>query len=190
MKGQKNNNLCEIANEMVSSKGQDVMTFNLDLITGEKLDLCLIQEDESGLYFCLDSSYVEQSVDYIHSPYGHGVIELLDDEDFIKKANEFKLNKVYSVLEKASAFLVNGVATNDFYIFPGDECGNEDRHVLQVNVRHFNGELKEYIFDIDMFLNCNREDSETEVFLIDYNGDNVRLEPLLGVGCSWLERLC
>ena len=41
----------------------------------EGVDMCVIKGDD-GLLFCVDSSYVEQDVDVIKSPYGNGVVVL------------------------------------------------------------------------------------------------------------------
>jgi hypothetical protein len=40
------------------------------------LEQVLIRENESGLYFSVDPSFVMQDVDVIHSPYGNGPIIL------------------------------------------------------------------------------------------------------------------
>lgn len=40
------------------------------------LEQVLIRENESGLYFSVDPSFVMQDVDAIHSPYGNGPIIL------------------------------------------------------------------------------------------------------------------
>ncbi|MFK5951008.1 MAG: hypothetical protein QM500_19825 [Methylococcales bacterium] len=60
-------------------KGQEIKDITITLDDGVIINQCLIKEKDSGLYFSLDSSFVEQSVNPIFSAYGHGVIELSED---------------------------------------------------------------------------------------------------------------
>lgn len=40
-----------------------------------------VYKEEAGGMFGVDSSYLEQDVDDVHSPFGNGVLELEDDDD-------------------------------------------------------------------------------------------------------------
>jgi hypothetical protein len=60
-------------------RAQEIKVVNITMPDGDMLEQVLLQEEDSGLYFTLDASYVEQKAGAIHSPYGHGVT-LLDDE--------------------------------------------------------------------------------------------------------------
>jgi hypothetical protein len=61
-------------------KAIEISVFNIPLPGGEVLEQVLLKEEPTGLYFTLDASFVEQEVGAIHSPYGHGTIDLDDDE--------------------------------------------------------------------------------------------------------------
>jgi len=65
----------------MESNAIEVKTTTIELETGDTLEQSLLYERESGLYFCLDASYVEQSVGKITSPYGHGTILLEGESD-------------------------------------------------------------------------------------------------------------
>jgi len=59
----------------------EIKTFTLVLDSGDEIEQVLLQETETGLYFCVDASYVEQEVGDVHSPYGHGVLDWQDHPD-------------------------------------------------------------------------------------------------------------
>lgn len=58
--------------------GEEAKEFTLD-IDGEEIEQVLIRESNSGLYFSVDASYVEQDVDVVISPYRNGAIVLAED---------------------------------------------------------------------------------------------------------------
>jgi len=60
-------------------KANEITTTEITLPSGDVITQCVVQEKESGLYFCVDASFVEQSVGPVLSPYGHGTA-LLDDD--------------------------------------------------------------------------------------------------------------
>lgn len=40
-----------------------------------------VYKEEAGGMFAVDSSYIEQDLDYVHSPFGNGIIEFEEDND-------------------------------------------------------------------------------------------------------------
>ena len=54
----------------------EVMTFKITLESGDEIEQCLLREKDTGLFFSLDASYIEQEVGDVHSPYGHGIVDL------------------------------------------------------------------------------------------------------------------
>lgn len=61
-------------------KAEEIKVINVTLPSGDTLELVLLREEETGLYLAVDASYVEQEVDDIVSPYGHGVLSLSSDD--------------------------------------------------------------------------------------------------------------
>ena len=59
---------------------EEIKTVTLTLPSGEQVEQVILREKRTGLFFCLDASYVEQDVGRIHSPYGHGVLQLPEAE--------------------------------------------------------------------------------------------------------------
>lgn len=57
------------------ASGTEEKLFSVDS-GSDVLEQVLIRENESGLYFSVDPSFVTQDVDVIHSPYGNGPIIL------------------------------------------------------------------------------------------------------------------
>lgn len=55
-------------------------SFRLYLEGGTPVDLSLLYEEDSGLYFAIDSSYLEQAVGPVISPYENGTLRFEDDE--------------------------------------------------------------------------------------------------------------
>lgn len=47
----------------------------------EKVNLSLIQEAGTGLFFAVDASYLEQEVDVVRSPYGNGTMVFAEGDD-------------------------------------------------------------------------------------------------------------
>lgn len=62
--------------------------------TGEVEDMVLIRE-ETGLLFAMASSYVEQGVDVVKSPYNNGTVMLDDGEEDLAKLEGDILSEKY-----------------------------------------------------------------------------------------------
>lgn len=58
----------------------EVKAFTLVLDSGDEIEQVLLQETETGLFFSVDASFVEQEVGDVHSPYGHGVLTWKDED--------------------------------------------------------------------------------------------------------------
>ena len=58
------------------NKAEEVTVVDIELPSGDVVTQCLIREKETGLFFSVDASFVEQEVGPIHSPYGHGIVTL------------------------------------------------------------------------------------------------------------------
>lgn len=61
-------------------QAEEIKTVLITLPSGEETEQVILREKETGLLFCMDASYVEQEAGEIHSPFGHGVLTLPDDE--------------------------------------------------------------------------------------------------------------
>lgn len=57
----------------------EVTTATLTLPNGDTIEQVVMRESDTGLYFSVDASYIEQDIDALHSPYGNGELKLPDD---------------------------------------------------------------------------------------------------------------
>ena len=61
---------------MPENNAKEIQVVTIKLPNGDEIEQCVIRESSSGLYFCVDASFIEQHIDNPLSPYGNGELFL------------------------------------------------------------------------------------------------------------------
>ena len=75
--------------------GMQIDNFKIS-VPGFPDELVVIQESKKGLFFAVDSSYLEQEIDLILSPYNNGPIKLDENDDDLYCTHPDILKNAYS----------------------------------------------------------------------------------------------